>query len=103
MRDTIIGRGRPLLACYLVGALLALAGLIVRVSAIAIGYRVGATSLRGDNKEWTPVFADVGLLVAGFGMAMVLLAMHHHLSAPPVASASGGGFEPVNIGGTSSR
>jgi hypothetical protein len=72
-------------------------GLLVLVNAVILGDHFGAhMNVPGTIEHWTPIFSHLGVLVAAFGMAMVLLAMHHHLSGS-LALQSGSAFEPLPL------
>ena len=82
---------------YLVGTPLIVMGLTARFFALNIARRMTIrTYYMWSAQEWLPSVADVAQMIALFGMAMVLLTLHHHLRSPPVAR-SGVGFEPVNV------
>jgi hypothetical protein len=96
MRNAIVAPRTLLRICYLAGALLTCLGLLVLLNAVILGDRVGNMNVPGSFENWTPIFSHVGVLVTAFGMAMVLLAMHHHLSGSQ-ALPSGSGFEPLPL------
>jgi len=95
MTETIVGKRRLLWTCYLLGALISTAGLVLRLGAFMLATRVEHSSIPGAAAQWEPIFGETGMLVAGFGFAILLLTLHHHLAAPPAPTDVGRGFEAI--------
>ena len=83
-----------LLTFTLIGVFLSIAGIALLLSANPLSKRIVRSGYESDFLAWREELGYCGILIAIFGMVMILLTLHHYLLAPPKASRAHG-FEPT--------
>jgi hypothetical protein len=83
--------------CSVLGFWIAVAGLVLRLAARGLAHTLIRSGYEQTFDSWESAFAGCGLLIAAFGMAILLLTLHHYLSGP-VEDEPRRGFEPVHVG-----